>query len=193
MSKDNLTVSKSKKYAVTFYVPDYLTNEVNYLKQNYNYLLHRFYPFTNTYYSNGFYGLAASHHASNAIEHAKQSLRVANENLNRQLEMLNKQKAMYNSNIANARKTVQSAIDNVNSNKLMLINMKSRFGREFVISGGGNYYYDGKDFYDRVTNQKMNDSKAKELKTEIQQKLDKSLNQINQAQFQTQNLMKKWF
>lgn len=192
MSKDNLTVSKSKKYAITFYVPDYLSNEVNYLKQNYNYFLNRFYPFTNTYYSNGFYGLAASH-ASNAIEHAKQSLRVANENLNRQLEMLNKQKVMYNPNIENARKTVESAIHNVNANQLMLLNMKSRFGREFVISGGGNYYYDGKDFYDRVTNEKMKEGKANELKTDIKQKIDKSLNQVSQAQFQTQNLMKKWF
>lgn len=192
MSKDNLTVSKSKKYAITFYVPDYLTNEVNYLKQNYNYFLYRFYPFTNIHYSKGFYGLATSH-ASNAIEHAKQSLRIANENLNRQLAMLNKKNAMFNSNIANARKTVQSAIHNVNSNQLMLMNMKSRFGREFVIGGGRNYYYDGKDFYDRVTNEKLNDSKANELKTEIQQKLDKSLSQLKTAQIQTQNLMKKWF
>jgi hypothetical protein len=127
--------------------------------------------------------------ASNAIERAKETLRIANENLNRQMQLLNRQRETYNVNIANAKNTVQAALQNVNSNQMMLKNLKLRFGREFIINGNGNYYYDGKDFYDSFTNKKMGAHEAKEL----QLKLDSSLKQLKLAQLQTQNLMQKWF
>ena len=63
----------------------------------------------------------------------------------------------HNEYFASQRNQAHSAMLTLNSHQLTLNNLKSRFRREIIITSRGKYNYDGKDFYDAITNKKIDE------------------------------------
>lgn len=76
-----------------------------------------------------------------------------------------------------------SGMQILNSHQLVTNNGKSgSSGGTIIIKNGRKYNYDGKDFYDAITNKKLNGNEANQLKMEMKKNLDTGFKQMKQAQ-----------